>query len=209
MGCSRTLALVLAASAAAAVGSSPAGGQCRLCDKTTTALSQSPDGDAIQLEIQTSLNFDRLILAGIGQGAAVIRPDGSSASGGALVQVSPRAIVGSVVVHGVPGRAIRVELPQRVDLYSGGGGRITVDNLTSDLPSLPRLDWPGTSASDSADALPSPATSTATIVVTCQLPLNISESLLFRRAIRRLLRSGRKLTAQLTILRREAVSGHG
>jgi hypothetical protein len=134
---------VLAAAAATAVGSSPAAGQCRLCDTPTTALSQSADGDGIELDIQTSLNFDRLILSGSGQGAAVIRPDGSTSAEGGLLQVSARAMVGSAAVHGTPGRAIRVELPRRIELYSVSGGRITVDDVSSDLPSLPRLDSAG------------------------------------------------------------------
>jgi hypothetical protein len=134
---------MLVAFAAAAAGLSPARGQCRLCAKPTTALSQSSDGSDIALQIQTSLDFDRLILGGQGEGAAVIRPDGSSAAEGAVTQVSPRAMVGSVVIHGAPGRAIRVEMPAKIDLYSTNGGRISFDELVSDLPSLPRLDSEG------------------------------------------------------------------
>jgi hypothetical protein len=52
-------------------------------------------------------------------------------------------MVGSAVVHGQPGRAVRVELPPRIELYSLSGGRITVDNVASDLPALPRLDSAG------------------------------------------------------------------
>jgi hypothetical protein len=143
MGGFRSRALLLAAIAAAAAGTSPAGGQCRLCDKPTTALSQSADDDGIELEIQSSLDFDRLILAGDGQGAALIRPDGSTTAQGALARVSPRAMVGTAVVHGAAGRAIRVELPRRIDLYSVNGGQITVDDVISDLPSLARLDSAG------------------------------------------------------------------
>lgn len=143
MGGFKILALALAACAVAAVGLSPARGQCRLCDKPTTALSPSIDGDGIELEIETSLDFGRLILAGEGQGAAVLRPDGSNSAEGALASVSPRAMVGTAVVHGTPGRAVRVELPRRIDLFSVRGGRITVDQITSDLPSLPRLDSAG------------------------------------------------------------------
>jgi hypothetical protein len=143
MGGTKFLALTFAVVAAAAAGLSPARGQCRLCDKPTTSLSNSDDADGINLEIETSLNFDQLILAGEGQGAAVVRPDGSSAAQGALAQVSPRAMVGTASVHGVPGRAVRVELPRRIDLYSVSGGRIAVDDVSSDLPSLPRLDSAG------------------------------------------------------------------
>jgi hypothetical protein len=143
MGGSRSLALMVATLAAAAVGSSPARGQCRLCETPTTAPTDSPTGEQIQLQIESSLNFDRLVLSSNAQGAAVIRPDGSSAAEGALATVSARAMVGSALVHGVPGRAVRVELPRRIDLYSLSGGRITLDNVVSDLPALPRLDSAG------------------------------------------------------------------
>jgi hypothetical protein len=143
MGGSRSFALMVATLAAAAVGSSPARGQCRLCETPTTAPTDSPTGEQIQLQIESSLNFDRLVLSSNAQGAAVIRPDGSSAAEGALATVSARAMVGSALVHGVPGRAVRVELPRRIDLYSLSGGRITLDNVVSDLPALPRLDSAG------------------------------------------------------------------
>jgi hypothetical protein len=58
--------------------------------------------------------------------------------------VSPRAMVGTAVVHGEARRAIKVELPRRIDLYSlGNGNRISVDEVATDLPSLPRLDSAG------------------------------------------------------------------
>lgn len=142
MGDLKPLALLLAAIAVTVVGTSPAGGQCRLCAKPTTTLSQPAD-DGIELEIETSLNFDRLIVSGNGAGAAVIRPDGSNAAEGALAQVSPRAMVGTAFVHGTPGRAVKVELPRQIDLYSVNGGRINVDDVVSDLPSAPRLDSAG------------------------------------------------------------------
>ena len=136
-------ALLAAVLAVATVSASPAGAQCRLCATPTTALSTSPGGDTIQLEIETNLNFDRLVLDGSGQGAASIRPDGSNAAEGALTRVGPRAMVGTAVVRGLPGRVIKVELPHRVELYSLSGGRITLDNVVSDLPSLPKLDAAG------------------------------------------------------------------
>ena len=135
--------LLLASLAGCLFGSSPASGQCRLCDTPTTALTQSGGGDAIALEVQTTLDFDRLVLAGQGLGAAVIRPDGSSAAQGALSGISERAMVGSATVHGLPDRTVRVELPRTIDLYSVGGARITLDDVVSDLPSVPRLDSAG------------------------------------------------------------------
>jgi hypothetical protein len=53
-------------------------------------------------------------------------------------------MVGSAVVHGQPGRAVRIELPQRILLHSISGGQISFDDVTSDLPSVPRLDSSGT-----------------------------------------------------------------
>jgi hypothetical protein len=129
--------------AALASGTSAAA-QCRLCDKPTTTLTHSAGSSTIQLEIETNLDFDRLVLSGSGQGAALVRPDGSTAAAGAIGMVSPRAMVGTATVHGEPGRVVKVELPRRIDLYAlSSGNRISVDDVTTDLPSLPRLDSAG------------------------------------------------------------------
>ena len=72
-----------------------------------------------------------------------IRPDGSSGAEGGVADVGPRAMVGTVLVHGQPGRAVRIELPRRVDLFSVSGGRLTVVDIASDAPALPRLDAAG------------------------------------------------------------------
>jgi hypothetical protein len=140
MGGAKLLALVLAAGAAAAVTAWPANGQCRLCDKPVTSRDDPAAGSDVTLEIETRMSFGRLVFMGSGQGAAVIRPDGSTSAEGAVADVSPRAMAGTVVVHGEPGRALRVELPHRIELYSASGGRITFDDVVSDLPSTPRLD---------------------------------------------------------------------
>jgi hypothetical protein len=52
-------------------------------------------------------------------------------------------MVGTAIVHGQPGRTVRVELPRRIELYSLSGGNISFEDVTSDLPSLPRLDSAG------------------------------------------------------------------
>ena len=143
MGCPKLLALALAAVAAAFAGPLPAESQCRLCETPTTSRETAASGMQITLEIETSLDFDRLILSGAGDGAVVIRPDGSSRAEGAINEVSPRAMVGTAVVKGEPGRIVRVELPRRIELYSLSGGQIVVDDVASDLPSLPKLDSAG------------------------------------------------------------------
>lgn len=133
----------LAAAAALLAGvHAPASAQCRLCETPTTELPDEPEG-AIQLELQTVLDFDRLVLLGDGQGAATLLPTGQLSASGAVASVSARAMVGSVSVRGAPGRAIRIDLPPRIELLSSSGGRIAIEAIETDLPSLPRLDSAG------------------------------------------------------------------
>jgi hypothetical protein len=143
MGRLHSLVISLAAAGAAAASSSPATGQCRLCAQPSTQLPvASADGD-VELRVETGLDFDRLIFSGSGIGAATVRPDGSNAAEGVVTAVGPRATVGTVLVHGEPGRALRVDLPHRIELYSMSGARITLDQVTTDLPPAPRLDSAG------------------------------------------------------------------
>jgi hypothetical protein len=135
--------LGFAAFAATVAGSAPAAAQCRLCATPTTARAEAAEGGDVALEVETSLNFDRLIVSGQGSGAAILRPDGSTSAVGAVSQVSPRAMVGSVAVRGEPNRQVRIELPRRIDLYSVSGGRISFDDVVSDAAALPRLDSAG------------------------------------------------------------------
>jgi hypothetical protein len=123
--------------------SSPARAQCRLCDQPTTELPADGTTGDVQLQIETALNFDHLLLSGSGSGAATIRPDGTQSAEGAVIDVGPRAMMGTVMIHGEPGRSVHVDLPHRIDLYAIGGGRMTLDEVTSDLPALPRLDSAG------------------------------------------------------------------
>jgi len=118
--------------------------QCRLCDQPSTALAPgAANGDDIQIDIETDINFDRLILARPGDGTAVIRPDGTRTATGSLSEVGARAMVATVVVRGQPNRDVRVEIPTRIELFSLSGGRIAFDQVESDLPAVPRLDSTG------------------------------------------------------------------
>ena len=139
----RILLLMLVGTLSLAAVSSRTDAQCRLCSTPTTTHDDAATGDDIKIEVETRMNFDRLILIGQGEGVAMLRPDGSTSAVGAVTNVSPRAAVATVVVHGEANRAIRVELPRRVELYSLRGSRIYFDEVVSDLPSLPRLDSAG------------------------------------------------------------------
>jgi len=146
MGCrmGRAVACLLAFAAAVTGGGAwPAAGQCRLCDTPRTSLGAGGREQPIALEVESSVSFGRLVVDGTGSGSIVIRPDGSSFAQGSVENAGPRAIVGSAVVHGEPGRAVRIDLPRRIVLTSLSGGQIVFDDVASDLPSLPRLDSAG------------------------------------------------------------------
>ena len=138
------LSLVIAVALPGLASVVPAAAQCRLCDTPTTVRDEAATGKDIRLEIETNLSFDRLILFGGGAGTAVIRPDGSTSAQGAVTDIGPRAMVGRALIHGQPGRAVRVELPRRILLHSVSGGQIAFDDVVSDLPSMPRLNEAGT-----------------------------------------------------------------
>lgn len=137
------LASSLAAAVLMAGGSAPAPAQCRLCENPTTQLHQEDDRGPIKLEIQATLDFDRLVMMGNNEGSATLLPGGQRSATGSVATVSASAMVGSVTVHGEPNRLLRVDLPPRIELYSLGGGRISVDRIETDLPSLPKLDSAG------------------------------------------------------------------
>lgn len=141
-----TPSLLAAAAVAAGLAAAPAAGaaQCRLCE----APSSAPDGVGgsarIGLEVETSLDFDKLVLTGEGEGSATLRPDGGREVSGIVAAISGRAMVGSAVVRGEPGRSVRIDLPRRIELHSLMGGRIAIESIVTDLPSAPRLGRDGT-----------------------------------------------------------------
>ena len=61
-----------------------------------------------------------------------------------IAAISSRAMVGTATVRGEPGRPVRIDLPRQVELYSVSGGRLSVDEIVSDLPASAKLDSTGT-----------------------------------------------------------------
>ena len=137
------LALLMLGIAAAAGAATPVHAQCRLCETPTTSREESSEGGAIAIQIEAGLDFDRLILLGAGEGSATLRPDGSRHVSGAIGAIGAKAMVGEARVRGEPGRAVRIDLPSRIELHSLSGGRIAVEEIVSDLPAAPRLDSAG------------------------------------------------------------------
>ena len=138
----RTLLVAMLGLAASAL-SSPVAAQCRLC----TAPTSEPVADTaapVALEVEANLDFDRIVLAGVGEGSATLRPDGSRQTSGTIVSIGGRAMVGSIVVRGEAGRAVRVSLPSHIALLGINGSEIGIDQVSSDLPSSPRIASDGT-----------------------------------------------------------------
>ena len=131
------------AAALLVAAAAPARGQCRLCDRPTTAAPSLADAGRISLSIDATLDFDRLVLSGAGQGSATLLPNGERKASGSVTAMSGRAMVGAVVIRGEAGRAVRVELPSRIQLYTLGGGSISIEDIVSDLPDHPKLDSAG------------------------------------------------------------------
>ncbi len=122
----------------------PAGAQCRLCATPTTESTSKPTSDLVRIEVQTRLDFDQLVVMdNATPGTARLQPDGTASVSGSISALSGRAMVGSVIVRGEPGRLVRIGLPGSIALYGIGGGSIRLDSLTTDLPAQPRLDSRG------------------------------------------------------------------
>ncbi len=123
-------------------GAAPA--QCRLCKSPTTQAAIDSAGPAVRIEVQTRLDFDQLVIIdNAGLGVARLLPDGTSTISGSIGVIGGRAMVGSVVVHGEPGRLVRIGLPGSIALHGLSGGSLRLDSLVTDLPAQPRLDSQG------------------------------------------------------------------
>lgn len=142
----RSIALVALASLAATGLAAPALPQdasapCRLCD-SPVPKDEKP-ASPVSLDIEATLDFDRLILAGKGEGSAELSPDGGRNVTGSITAIGARAMVGEVTIRGEPGRIVRVSLPDSIELYGLAGGAIRLESIRSDLPPMPRLDADG------------------------------------------------------------------
>jgi hypothetical protein len=115
---------------------------CSLCAPAQAASDQEPAAP-VKLDVEVNLDFDRLVLAGSGDGSAELGPDGVRNVSGSITAIGARAMVGEVVIRGEPNRYVRIELPRRIELQGYSGGVIRLESLRSDLPQMPQLDGNG------------------------------------------------------------------
>lgn len=129
--------------AAVASSATPAAGDgCRLCAAPAGAEGSAEVG-RVAVEVETSLDFDRLVLLAPSGGTARLKPDGSGVTSGSVAGLTGRAMVCSVAIRGEPGRPVRVDLPRRIELSGLAGGTISIDRIETDLEGSPRLDANG------------------------------------------------------------------
>lgn len=138
-----TLALSGAVGLSAPALPQDASAPCRLCEPGGAPTDAKP-AKPITLDVQASLDFDRLILAGSGDGGAELAPDGTRTAKGSVASIGARAMAGEVIIRGEPGRIVRVVLPGSIELQGLSGGTIRLESIRSDLPAMPRLDANGT-----------------------------------------------------------------
>ena len=115
---------------------------CALCGGDRPMKEDEP-ATPVRLDIEATLDFDRLIIGGTGDGSAELGPDGARNIAGSVTAIGARAMVGEVVIRGEPGRLVRIELPRQIELFGRSGGRIRLESIRADLPPMPRLDGNG------------------------------------------------------------------
>jgi hypothetical protein len=98
----------------------------------------------LRLEVESRLDFDKVVFEGNGSALLALSPGGVARLSGAATAAGARAMPGTVLVRGEPGRAVRVDLPRQVELFGAGTGSIRIDSLVTDLPSFPRIGDDGT-----------------------------------------------------------------
>ena len=138
------LLLALVAAGLAAPGRAQVAAPCRLCSADSGFPDLLRPATPLRLEVQSRLEFDKIIFGGLGEAQFALSPGGSATMSGATTATGAHAMPGGVLIRGEPGRAVRIDLPRQVDLFGGGSGSIRIERLVSDLPDFPRIGDDGT-----------------------------------------------------------------
>ncbi len=98
----------------------------------------------LRLEVQTRLEFDKIVFGGLGEAQVALSPSGAATMSGATSATGARAMPGSVLIRGEPGRMVRIDLPRQVQLLGEGNAAIRIERLVTDLPDFPLIGDDGT-----------------------------------------------------------------
>jgi Domain of unknown function (DUF4402) len=118
---------------------------CRLCTPSDASGQIVQQREIpISIEITTKLDFSRAALSGRGDGAIDLDPqNGNRRIDGGIVDLGGSALAGTAVVHGEPGRPVRIDMPSSARMTSSTGGMIEIAGLRTSLNGHPRLDSTG------------------------------------------------------------------
>ena len=117
---------------------------CRLCGAKTVDGGDKRPAAPLRLEVQTRLEFDKVVFGGMGEAMVTMSPDGVTRMAGAASATGARTMPGSVLIRGEPGHPVRVDLPRQVNLFGEGNDAIRIDSIVTDLPAFPRIGDDGT-----------------------------------------------------------------
>lgn len=120
-------------------------GACRLCKPDEAGEQALVEREIpLSIEITTKLDFSRAALSGSGGGQIDVDPQsGSRRVDGGIVDLGGSALAGTAVVRGMPGRGVRIDMPNSARMTSSTGGVVEITGLRTSLTSSPRLDQTG------------------------------------------------------------------
>lgn len=109
--------------------------QCLLCEDSTRIGTDDEALAPLSIQVETSLDFNRLAIANPSGGSVTLDPfTGNRSVSGGLVELGGMALQGVATVRGEPGRPIRLQMPQSATLHSSEGGSAELTNIVADLP---------------------------------------------------------------------------
>lgn len=126
-------------------------GNCEKCDlppgcrgngnlKKKLPLDCTP----IAIEVQTDLDFGRVVILGTGAGTVILDlQSGQRYATGGLDDLGGMPVTGKVLVTGAPLSAISVTMPSSVTLTDPAGGSAEVRDFKTTLSPMPILDASG------------------------------------------------------------------
>ena len=119
--------------------------RCCLAVLFLPLLGGASEGDLreipISIDVTTQLDFSRAALTGRGGGnIALDAASGTKRIEGGLVDLGGFGLAGTAIVHGEPGRGVRIDMPGTIKMTSSTGGQIDITELRTSLSPAPRID---------------------------------------------------------------------